>query len=78
MLGFSACRLIRGILGFPHNIDFEWIKDQDQRAAAESGALLIARTLLTHPEQFRSIGDVVDAVPYFERKPGAPGTRISL
>jgi 5-methylthioribose kinase len=78
MLGFGACKMIRRILGFAHNIDFEWIKDQDRRAAAETGALLMARTLLTHPEQFRSIADLVDGVPYFERKPGAPGTRISL
>ncbi|MGD1037662.1 MAG: hypothetical protein ABR878_10800, partial [Roseiarcus sp.] len=61
-----------------HNIDFEWIKDQDRRAAAETGALLMARTLLTHPEQFRSIADVVDAVPYFARTPGAPGSRVRL
>ena len=76
MLGFGACKMIRRILGFAHNIDFEWIKDQDRRAAAETGALLMARTLLTHPEQFHSISDVVDAVPYFVRKPGAAGEVI--
>ena len=40
MIGFGACKMIRRILGFAHNIDFEWIKDQDRRAAAETGALL--------------------------------------
>ena len=78
MLGFGACKMIRRILGFAHNIDFEWIKDQDRRAAAETGALLMARTLLTHPEQFRSIAYVIDAVPYFARTPGAPGSRVRL
>ena len=42
----SHCKMIRRILGFAHNIDFEWIKDQDRRGAAETGALLMARTLL--------------------------------
>ena len=78
MLGFGACKMIRRILGFAHNIDFEWIKDQDRRGAAETGALLMARTLLTHPEQFHSITDVVAAVPYFVRKPGAAGAPIRL
>jgi 5-methylthioribose kinase len=78
MLGFGACKMIRRILGFAHNIDFEWIKDQDRRGAAETGALLMARTLLTHPEQFRSIRDVVDAVPFFVRKPASAGARITL
>jgi 5-methylthioribose kinase len=78
MIGFGACKMIRRILGFAHNIDFEWIKDQDRRAAAETGALLLARTLLTHPRQFRSIADVVEAAPYFARAPGAPGSRVRL
>ncbi len=78
MIGFGACKMIRRILGFAHNIDFEWIKDQDRRAAAETGALLLARTLLTHPRQFRSIADVVEAAPYFARVPGALGSRVRL
>ena len=78
MIGFGACKMIRRILGFAHNIDFEWIKDPDRRAAAETGALLLARTLLTHPDQFRSIGDVVEAAPCFARRPGAPGLRVRL
>src|SRR5271166_6579974 len=78
MLGFGACKMIRRILGFAHNIDFEWIKDRDRRGAAETGALLMARTLLTCPEQFHSINDVVVAVPYFVRKPGAAGQPIRL
>ena len=69
MIGFGACKMIRRILGFAHNIDFEWIKDQDRRAAAETGALLLARTLLTRPGQFRSIADVVDAAPIWRRLP---------
>ncbi len=78
MIGFAACKTIRRILGFAHNIDFEWIKDQEHRAAAETGALLLARALLTHADQFQSIDDVVEAAPYFARKPGAPGSHVRL
>jgi 5-methylthioribose kinase len=63
MLGFGACKMIRRIVGFAHVIDFEWIKDPTARAHCEEGALGMARKLLTHPEEFRSIQDVIDAVP---------------
>jgi 5-methylthioribose kinase len=63
MLGFGACKMIRRILGFAHVIDFERIQDTTLRAKCESGALAMARLLLTHPEQFNSINDVIDAVP---------------
>jgi 5-methylthioribose kinase len=63
MLGFSACKMIRRILGFAHVIDFEWIQDSALRANCEAGALAMARLLLTHPEQFHSVDDVIDAVP---------------
>jgi 5-methylthioribose kinase len=63
MLGFSACKMIRRIVGFAHVIDFDSIRDADVRADCEAGALAMARTLLTHRVQFRSIEDVIDAVP---------------
>jgi 5-methylthioribose kinase len=63
MLGFAACKMIRRILGFAHVIDFERIRDTAVRARCEASALAMARTLLTHPAQFHSIRDVVDAVP---------------
>jgi 5-methylthioribose kinase len=67
MLGFGACKMIRRIMGFAHVIDFDWIRDADVRAGCEAGALAMARTLLTHPEQFHSIQDVIDAVPRMVR-----------
>jgi 5-methylthioribose kinase len=67
MLGFGACKMIRRIIGFAHVIDFEWIRDADVRAGCEAGALAMARTLLTHPAQFHSIQDVIDAVPRMVR-----------
>jgi 5-methylthioribose kinase len=62
MLGFGACKMIRRILGFAHVIDFDRIEDRAGRASCEAHALDMARQLLTHPEQFRSVDDVIDAV----------------
>jgi 5-methylthioribose kinase len=67
MLGFAACKMIRRIVGFAHVIDFERIADPAVRARCEAGALAMARTLLSNPAQFRSIQDVIDAVPHMAR-----------
>jgi 5-methylthioribose kinase len=67
MLGFGACKMIRRIVGFAHVIDFDRIEDAAVRARCEASALAMARALLTHPAQFRSIQDVVDAVPRMVR-----------
>jgi len=67
MLGFAACKMIRRIVGFAHVIDFDWIEDAAARARCEAGALAMARALLTQPAQFRSIDDVIDAVPRMVR-----------
>jgi 5-methylthioribose kinase len=63
MLGFGACKMIRRILGFAHVIDFDSIQNAALRAKCESGALAMARLLLTHPEQFHSVDAVIDALP---------------
>ncbi len=63
MLGFAACKMIRRILGFAHVLDFESIADANLRAQCETGALAMARLLLTRPLQFRAVADVIAAVP---------------
>jgi 5-methylthioribose kinase len=68
MLGFAACKMIRRIVGFAHVIDFERIQDAAVRARCEASALAMARALLTHPAQFHSIRDVIDAVPRMVRR----------
>jgi 5-methylthioribose kinase len=67
MLGFGACKMIRRIVGFAHVIDFDRIQDAALRARCEADALAMARALLTHPTQFRSIQDVINAVPRMAR-----------
>jgi len=62
MLGFAACKMIRRIVGFAHVLDFESIADRRIRATCESGALAFARRLLTHPDRFGSIAEVIEGV----------------
>jgi 5-methylthioribose kinase len=73
MLGFGACKMIRRILGFAHVIDFDSIADAELRARCEANALAMARILLTHPQQFTSLSDVIDAVPRVLREAPTPG-----
>jgi 5-methylthioribose kinase len=73
MLGFGACKIIRRILGFAHVIDFECIQDAALRGDCEASALAMAQMLLTHPEQFRSVDDVIDTAPRMVRRTCAPG-----
>jgi 5-methylthioribose kinase len=61
MLGFAGCKMIRRILGFAHVLDFEAIEDPSRRADCEARALALARRLLTHPAEFRSIDAVIEA-----------------
>jgi 5-methylthioribose kinase len=69
MLGFAACKMIRRILGFAHVIDFERIQEPARRGYCEADALTLAHLLLTRPEQFRSLDDVIDAVPRIGQAP---------
>lgn len=62
MLGFAACKMIRRILGFAHVSDFESIGEPALRARCEAAALSMARRLLTQPQRFRSMDDVIGAV----------------
>lgn len=66
MLGFAACKMIRRILGFAHVLDLDGIADTQLRARCEAAALAMAMTLLKTPARFRSIDDVLDAVPRME------------
>jgi 5-methylthioribose kinase len=66
MLGFGACKMIRRILGFAHVLDLEGIEDPNARADCERASLAMAATLLRHPEHFKRIEDVAQAVPRFQ------------
>ncbi|SDS12344.1 S-methyl-5-thioribose kinase [Bradyrhizobium canariense] len=61
MVGFSAAKIIRRILGLAHNIDFEWIEDPRLRAICEARSLRLARAMMVDAPSFRTIGAVTKA-----------------
>ena len=60
-VGFAAAKTIRRILGLAHNIDFEWISDEKQRAICEARSLKLARNMMLETPSFTTIGAVTAA-----------------
>ncbi|MBK5655970.1 MAG: S-methyl-5-thioribose kinase [Rhizobium sp.] len=60
-VGFAAAKTIRRILGLAHNIDFEWIADEKQRAVCEARSLKLARRMMLETGAFTTIGTVTYA-----------------
>lgn len=60
-VGFAAAKTIRRILGLAHNIDFEWIADEKQRAICEARSLRLARSMMLETPSFATIADVTGA-----------------
>lgn len=58
-VGYAAVKTIRRVLGFAHNIDFEWIADPSRRAPLENRAAQLARKFLLEPASFRTPEDIV-------------------
>jgi 5-methylthioribose kinase len=60
-VGFAAAKTIRRILGLAHNIDFELIADDRQRAICEARSLRLARNMMLDAPSFTTIGAVTKA-----------------
>ena len=58
-LGFAGAEIIRRIVGFAHNKDFESIADPDLRARLERRALTFARALMAHAPEFSTMEAVL-------------------
>ena len=58
LVGFAGVEIIRRVIGFAHNLDFEAIADPDRRARSERAALRLARLLLLEPAAFATIEDL--------------------
>ena len=58
-LGFAGAEIVRRIVGFAHNADFESIPDPRLRGMLEQRALLLARTLLVAPVRFVVAEDLI-------------------
>ena len=57
-LGFAGAEIIRRIVGFAHNRDFESIENLDLRAGLEHRALLCARLLVIEAHNFKTMDEV--------------------
>ena len=66
-LGFCAAKMIRRVLGLAHNIDLEWIEDEDRRAACETRVLRLARDLMVNTGAYRSMEAVTGAAQLWRR-----------
>ena len=61
-LGFAGTEIIRRIVGFAHNRDFESIENPVVRAELEHQALKLARTLIVDARDFKTMDDVLTHV----------------
>jgi 5-methylthioribose kinase len=59
MLGYAGAEIIRRIVGFAHNLDFESIDDPDLRSRLEKRSLTLARHLIVTPQHFGGLDDVL-------------------
>jgi 5-methylthioribose kinase len=58
-LGYAGAEIIRRIVGFAHNLDFESIADSNMRSGLERRALAFARHLIVAPQDFNVVDDVL-------------------
>jgi len=59
-LGYAGAEIIRRIVGFAHNLDFESIDNPGLRSGLERRALAFARKLIVGPQNFDVMGDVLE------------------
>jgi 5-methylthioribose kinase len=59
-LGYAGAEIIRRIVGFAHNLDFEGIDNPNLRSTLERRALAFARKLIVGTQDFDVMGDVLE------------------
>jgi 5-methylthioribose kinase len=59
-LGYAGTEIIRRIVGFAHNLDFESIANPGLRSGLERRALAFARKLIVGPQGFDVMSDVLE------------------
>tara|TARA_Y100000996_G_C22530285_1_gene646198 strand:- start:497 stop:1771 length:1275 start_codon:yes stop_codon:yes gene_type:complete len=59
-VSFAGAKIIRRIFGFAHNIDFDWIENEEVRANCEYKASQLAILMLTKTNLFKSITDLTN------------------
>jgi len=61
-LGFAGAEIIRRIVGFAHNRDFESIENPEVRAGLEQRALTFARMLIVESRGFKTMDEVLQSL----------------
>jgi 5-methylthioribose kinase len=61
-LGYAGAEIIRRIVGFAHNADFESIENPDLRGSCEQRSLAFARELIVRPHGFPAIEAIIEGV----------------
>lgn len=59
VLGYAGVEIVRRIVGFAHNLDFESIENPEVRAALERRALSFARMLILRPAELASPEELI-------------------
>lgn len=67
-VGFAGAEIIRRIVGFAHNLDFESIADPARRADCERCALGLAQRLIMKPQEIAQLPDVIEAARELARR----------
>jgi len=60
-IGFAGAKIIRRIFGFAHNIDFDWISDDRERATCENKCANLGIEMQINPTKFRDISSLIEA-----------------
>jgi 5-methylthioribose kinase len=58
-LGYAGAEIIRRIVGFAHNADFESIQDPDLRGTCERRSLAFARKLIVTPDSYSTLAAMI-------------------
>ncbi len=59
-IGFAGAKIIRRIFGFAHNIDFDWIRDDNIRAICEHKCANLGIEMQINPSKFKGISSLIE------------------
>ena len=65
-IGFAATKIIRRIFGFAHNIDLEWIKDENTRANCELKCSALAIKMMINANEYNDIESLTEDAIRFD------------
>ncbi len=75
-LGYAGTEIVRRIVGFAHNADFESIASPDLRGSVERRALAFARQLIVTPGNFPAIEVLIERARHHATEDNGAGGRL--